>query len=374
MAKKEKYYSLKPILSKNAYYNMIIGQRSNGKTYSVKKLIIENFVSGKGQAAYIRRYRDDFTANRGGGFFNDVVKDGVVTRATNGEWSGVAWYKRQWWFCRPAGDDPTTIERCEAPFCTSFALTEMEHDKSSSYPDITTICFDEFMTRTTYLTDEFVLFMNTLSTIIRDRNNVKIFMLGNTVTKDCPYFKEMGLTHVMQMEKGDIEVYKYGNSPLTVAVEFADAPAGRRKKPSDFYFAFNNPKLKMITDSVWEIGLYKHKPVDFTPRDIKFIFFIRYHENLLQCEVVMFDRYDFLYIHPKTTDLKHPERDLIFDSDADPRYNWSRKITQGKDKVGIVTKVLSYFNNEKVFFSDNETGEVVHNYLQWCKSDSIYNG
>lgn len=88
----------------------------------------------------------------------------------------------------------------------------------------------------------------------------------------------------------------------------------------------------------------------------------------------MFDKYDFLYVHPKTTELKHPEDDLIFDPDADPRYNWSRKITQGKDKVSIVTKVLSYFNNEKVFFSDNETGEVVHNYLQWCKTDSIYNG
>ena len=34
---KAKYYSLKNILDKNAIYNVIFGERSNGKTYSVLK-------------------------------------------------------------------------------------------------------------------------------------------------------------------------------------------------------------------------------------------------------------------------------------------------------------------------------------------------
>ena len=58
------------------------------------------------------------------------------------------------------------------------------------------ILFDEFITRSMYLPDEFVIFTNVLSTIIRDRNNVKIFMCGNTVNKYCPYYKEMGLNNV----------------------------------------------------------------------------------------------------------------------------------------------------------------------------------
>ena len=56
-----------------------------------------------------------------------------------------------------------------------------------------TILFDEFITKGMYLTDEFMAFMNTLSTIIRQRDNVKIFMCGNTVNKFNPYFEEMGL-------------------------------------------------------------------------------------------------------------------------------------------------------------------------------------
>ena len=37
MLGKSKYYSLNNILKKDAQYNIIFGQRSNGKTYAVKK-------------------------------------------------------------------------------------------------------------------------------------------------------------------------------------------------------------------------------------------------------------------------------------------------------------------------------------------------
>ena len=39
-----KYYSLKNILKKNAQYNMIFGERSNGKTYSVLYYALENYL------------------------------------------------------------------------------------------------------------------------------------------------------------------------------------------------------------------------------------------------------------------------------------------------------------------------------------------
>ena len=40
---KQKFYSLKNILSKDAQYNIIFGERSNGKTYSVLKYGLEKF-------------------------------------------------------------------------------------------------------------------------------------------------------------------------------------------------------------------------------------------------------------------------------------------------------------------------------------------
>ena len=64
------------------------------------------------------------------------------------------------------------------------------------------------------------MFANVLSTIIRHRNDVKIFMLANTVNKYCPYFKEMGLKHITEMKQGSIDIYTYGSSDLRVAVEY----------------------------------------------------------------------------------------------------------------------------------------------------------
>ncbi|MGC8035570.1 phage DNA encapsidation protein, partial [Salmonella enterica] len=61
--------------------------------------------------------------------------------------------------------------------CFSFALSDGEHDKSTSFPDIDLIIFDEFLTNRLYLNDEFILFMNTVSTIVRRREDVKIYML-----------------------------------------------------------------------------------------------------------------------------------------------------------------------------------------------------
>ena len=201
-------------------------------------------------------------------------------------------------------------------------------------------------------------------------------MLGNTVNKYCPYFGEMGLTHAMSMQQGSIDVYSYGDSRLHVAVEYCgnlDKKGGliKRKKKSDFYFAFDNPRLQMIKSGSWELPIYPHKPVDFAPKDIKFIYFIRFKDNLLQCEIVMRDKYNFTFIHPKTTPLQSPEKDLIFDTDASALYTRSRKLGQGINKRNIVAKIIEYYNNDKVFFSDNNTGDILTNYLDWCRKATL---
>ena len=40
-----KYYSLKKILSKNADYNLIIGERSNGKTYATLLYALKQYLN-----------------------------------------------------------------------------------------------------------------------------------------------------------------------------------------------------------------------------------------------------------------------------------------------------------------------------------------
>lgn len=358
-----KYYTLKNILDRNATYNIIIGERSNGKTYSVLKYGVEQYAASKKQIAIVRRWQDDFTGKRGATMFDALINNGEIARITKNEWTGVYYYSSRWFLCRY---ENTEKERKrivdETPFAYGFALTSETHDKSTSYPNITTIVFDEFLTRNGYINDEFVLFLNTISTIVRDRADVKIFMLGNTVNKYCPYFDEMGLKHVAEMKQGEIDVYKYGDSRLSVAIEYCKP--NQHGKPSDFYFAFDNPKLKMITGGSWEIGIYPHCPVKYAPKHVIFTFFIVFNHDTLQCEVVSINELDFIFIHAKTTPLKDTENDLIYTTEFSPRPNYRRKLT--RPTTDLERKLAAYFAADKVFYSTNTVGEIVRNYLMWC--------
>lgn len=363
-----KYYSLNSILAKDAQYNIIFGERSNGKTYAALEYMITDYVKNKKQGAIIRRWKEDFRGKRGAVMFDAHVSNGVISRLTNGAYSCVYSYSGRWYLANPDARNEGKLIPAPEPFCFGFSLSDVEHDKSTSYPNIRTIVFDEFLTRQYYLPDEFVTFMNVLSTIIRQRDDVKIFMLGNTVNQYCPYFTEMGLTHIKEMTKGAIEVYQYGESKLRVAVEYADS-ISKSGKPSDVYFAFNNPKLSMITGGAWEMAMYPHLPYKYLPKEIMFTYFMEFNNQLLQCEVINTHNSVFTYIHRKTTPLQDPDKDIIYSMEYDPRPNHIRNIRKSKSKIN--QKIAKFFAENRVFYQDNEVGEIVRNYLIKCAHDSI---
>jgi hypothetical protein len=364
-----KYYDLANILKKNARYNIVFGERSNGKTYSVLEYgVKEYFKSGK-QMAVIRRWREDFKGKRGAAYFDNLVCNGnqvnKVKELSKGKYDHVTYQSGRWYFAY-YDDELEKYVTSPEPFAYAFALTEMEHEKGNSYPLITTVLFDEFMSRGMYVPDEFVLFMNTLSTIIRHRDNVKVFMAANTVDMiGCPYFKEMGLKHVKEMTKGDIDVYEYGTSGLRVAVEYSDSP-NKEGKPSDVYFAFDNQKLRMITSGAFELDIYPHLQKGIEKKDIIFSYFILYDEQILQADVVNRDHESFTFIHPKTTPIKDEDHDVIFTTEADTRHNYYGRLTKPVNKA--VRKLFWYFVANKVFYATNEVGEVVAHYLYWCNN------
>ena len=355
-----KYYNLGAILNENADYSIIFGERSNGKTFAVLEYALRRFIETGEQTAYVRRWREDLRGKRAESLFSAHVNLGVIEKISNGKFTGVLYNGGKWYLCNES-------ERNETPFCFGFSLSEQEHEKSTSYPNITTICFDEFITRRYYLPDEFMLFMNLLSTIIRQRDNVKVFLLGNSVNRFCPYFGEMGLKNIPTQQQGTIDIYKFGKGGAVVAVEYCKSL--EKSKASNKYFCFDNENLQMITGGKWELGIYPHLPEKYRPCDVQFIYFVIFNENILQCNIIVTETANFTYIHPKTTPIKNPDEVLIYSLECNGKPNYKRKLLSTMSD--IERKVAEYFAKEKVFYQSNEVGEVIRNYIKVSQQNNL---
>lgn len=365
---KNQFYSLDEILKHNADYNIIFGERSNGKTYAALLYGLKEFVKSgyKNQTALVRRWKEDLRGRRAETLYKAIEANDEIKQITNGEYSEIYYFNGRYYLSNYDEELRKHIT-LNTPLAYTFALSEMEHDKSTSFPNITTVIFDEFLTRRYYLPDEFILFMNVLSTIIRQRSNVKIFMLGNTVNRYCPYFAEMGLKHVAEMKQGTIDMYRFGGGKLKIAVEYAESTA--KTKKSNKYFAFDNDSVEMIVNGAWELAIYPHLETRYTKKDIIFTYFIEFNDKIVQCEIICKDGEYFTYIHEKTTPLQNPDKDLIYSLKHNEKWNYKRRLLA--TTTPLERKIAQFYALEKVFFQNNEIGEIVRNYILQS-SNSIF--
>ena len=367
------------------YYYLIIGERSNGKSFSVQELALRNYLERGEQIAIIRRWDIDWKNNYlkvWEGFINNIYKGNILEEMSKGKWNSFYFNSGQWFLQRIAkkqymdkeknrlfevGD---VEERDIKPFGFAFSLNLYEHKKGTQYPGVTTILFDEFITRRAYLNggEEVPLFWDLLSTIVRREARARVFMCANTISKECPYFYEFGLRRVKDMKQGQIDIYRYGDSGLKVAVEYCDTgKASKMKKASNVYFAFDNEHItNMITEGGWEVALYPHMPLeDVMPKEILYIYFIVWNDDILQCEIIQRGEILITYIHRKTTPIKD-DGAMVYQKGHDPRPNYARRISYPTNKLQSL--IARFFTAQKVYYQDNDVGEIVRAYLDWQES------
>lgn len=356
------YYDIRPIDNTNAVYRMIIGQRSNGKTYSVCKHIIENYFKDGKRAAYIRRYEESITPKNLQSLFNPHLNR--IWELSEHKWNAVFYRAKEFHFCYkdPEGN---LIAKDDTAFCISAAINTAEQTKGEDRGEVHLIVFDEFMTRTGYLSNEFVRFMNLLSTLIRDRENAIIYMLANSVNRYCPYFNEMGLKNIDKLPQGEIAIYSYGSSSLTVAVEYCDEVEATKQTASK-YFAFDNPQLKMITSGEWEFQIYPRAPYKILEDDIVLKFYIQFSEQLLACEIIhsslkQYANDVFIFVHPQTKDIDIDDNTIMYINDFSSCRMHVRFLKDQPTKGHEL--ICSLIQRKAVCFSDNDTGEVFRNWL-----------
>lgn len=363
---KSQYYDIEPIDSTKAVYRLIIGQRSNGKTYSVCRHMVENYFKKGERSAYIRRWDEDIQPKHISSLF--APHTDLIIELSNGRYNGVYYRAKEFHFCF-FDEDGKVEDKDPVAFCVTASINTAEHTKGQDRGEIKLILFDEFMTRVGYLKDEFVQYCNLLSSLIRDRNDTVIYMCANTVNRYCPYFEEMGLKDIENMPQGEVYVYTYGNSDLTVAVEYCD-PVKATEKVASKYFAFENPQLQMITSGAWELQFYPHAPYKILDDWIKYKFYIEFGSNMLCGNIVQNKEDLFLFFYQQTKDVEIKPTDVFYTDEFTTSVCHVRFL---KDQPTPLHQLIAkLFAKKAVCFSTNEVGEIIRNWLIEVNNMQLY--
>ena len=358
---KSEFYSLKKIDSKKALYNVIIGQRSNGKTYAVIKRAIENYFKTGARTAYLRRFKEDLTPRNISELLTPHMD--LIEKLSRGKWNSIKYFNREFRFVS-RNEKGDIIEQDENSIIKCFSLNTWESAKGADNGYFNMIIFDEFLTRGFYLQDEFIIFGNLLSSILRNRDGTIIYMLANTVNKYCPYFAEMGLYNVDKMEQGTIDVYRYGESGLSVAVEYC--ASSNATKHINKYFAFNNPRLNMVTKGTWEIANYPHCPIKYEKEDIIGHCFVYFNDNLIHAEIVSCidttnkSKHLFVFFYNQTKPIEIEDIECMYTDKPDSNILHCHNINDRPTKLHeLFIKLLTQHND---YYNTNETGEIIRNW------------
>lgn len=338
---------------------MIIGQRSNGKTFSVLKTILENYINKGQRAAYIRRYAEEIQPKNIQLLFGQEALRNLIVELSGGEFNGT-FYRANCFYLAYYGEDGSISKKDRIPFCITRAINTWETTKGQDAGTLHLICFDEFATRNAYLPDEFIKFCNLLSSLVRDRDDVVIYMLANTVNKYCPYFKEMGLGDVSQIPQGELRVYNFGNSELRVALEYCD-PVKATQKVANKLFAFDNPQLEMVKNGKWEIKNYARCPYPIHDTDELKRFYVLFNEQMVCGRIIKKNTDLFIFFNRQTKDVKIDNLTPFYTNNFSSSICHVRYVNDCPTKLHSL--ILDLIRRNSMCFADNEVGEIVRNWL-----------
>ena len=337
-----KYYSLDNILKTGCRWMLLYGMRSNGKSYSVKKRALTKAWDNHEPFIYLRRWGEDIKMSQLT-YFDDMP----VYKYTNGENSCVVPYQGSWYWGNVL--ESGRIERRPKPIGRYCALAEYERYKSQVF-NAERILYEEFLTNKMYLGSrdkpEPRLLMQFVSTVARDRN-IEVYLIGNTVSRVCPYIEEWGLKGMLNQRPGTIDIYhlRGENGVVDFAVENCEVVATKSK----MFFGLSS---KQITSGEWEVDEMPKllKPYEYydmiyevciIASEFKFVIQLMYDDNAQGL---------FAYVYPMTKDRKIL-RTITNEFSTDPM------VTKAfRSDIYPETILAQCFRKGKVCYSDNLTG------------------
>lgn len=390
-----KYYELDNILTKNAHINFIIGERSNGKTTAVLRHIIKDYYETGRRGMIVRQMEEDIKGYRATALFAAINNGGMVEELTEGEYHAVKCYRRAYYLGRENEDGEVKYE--SEPFAQLVSLSQADHDKSISFPNVGTIMFDEFMRQGgQMLKDELEKFDSIISTIVREKDMATIFLVANTISWNSPYFKKFKIKNVRRMKQGEIAVVEVPSRKLTgtittrVAIEYCESTAKFGGKASDVYFPGDDEQALMIKEGGFAVPAYPRCPHHFTSENVRLTCWILCEEVILRCRLLKVDREVFFFVDKISTVHTLPGEKVGVETPDWERYDFLRddfrdlvySLTFSSDPSHFIDPTAVYADERtrwlasalranRVFFEDSESGEELMYYISQARHRSI---
>ena len=343
-------------------YIMLISARNDGKSYASKKWTIKRAFDFGEEFIYLRRYEIDIKRGNPLMYWADFDTPGkngnnVFQEITGKTWDTLTTQKGGTlnWALRDQDGKLTA-----GPVVGHIhALSVATSYKSLQFPNVRNILFEEMVTDRAYLYDEPRKLFNHVSTCLRGSQG-RVFMIGNTITRLNPYFREWQLVNFNKMVPGQVDIYdhKYTNdageeSNTRILLHIPNV-TGKSGGVKGMFFG---QAAGMIAGQKWDSREQPHLQEPINDYDIIYSMVYDYDVNacflmqLLQSK--KHPERCLWYVSPKTTPLQPDTRVISprFNEIAGPLYTEGFQPIHERERTAF-----QLINMGRVAYSDNLTG------------------
>lgn len=354
VVEKKEHYDITDLLSYDAEYNLLLSERSSGKSYQIKKVFISDFINNNIKFIYLRRHVTELKEYMVNSYFADP--NIPYRKWTKDRYDGIMCFRGNLYFYEMKDD-----KQVRGPLCGKyFALSIATNYKSMSLTDYRNIVFEEFVAEKrgyTYLIDECTILQDLISTIAR-KNKVHVYMVGNTINSMCPYFRYWSLKNIPKQKRGTIDIYnmEYSDGTVKIAVEACEETARKGRM-------FFGKAAEKINSGIWTSREYPKLPYEYKKCRVLYTTIWEWGELGYKAEVLRYESHIFLYVRPCDINKQYTLKRMRFISDRFnevlSKFRWHTPYFIPVGKADGVVRSLIQLGH--VCYSDNLSGEEFNN-------------
>ena len=370
---KRVYYNIDSLDKLGATINILYGERSNGKSYQLKhkkgilpylknstsysrryydkEKIIEDNIKAGTRFILLRRNKEEVSSEKVEQYLNDID----IMSLTNDEYNCFSVYKKSIYLSKY--DNETGKTKRYEKIGYVMALSTEQNYAGASYLDVHDIIFEEFMTRTVYLSNEPDKLMNLYSTIDRKRGTTRLWLVGNSISRVCPYLEDWGLMEIIRnLKQGDIKTKWISTNSyddegreveVLLAIEYC-------RSTGNSSFAIGK-HADMLNKGDWQSDPQPHLRDSYNDYKVLFRIGFQYQSFKFLAEYLMDKDNNLLwFIYPYNREFK---KNLIVFSDIIKESNyWQKDIYNPTFKNENIRNILATFRENKIFYATDLVG------------------